>query len=70
MAVNESRSMNTELREGQTDQMYKKTPSGGGERGGIIDPATHKARIHLSDQWYGVNTEAVSKVTPDGKLSH
>lgn len=67
MAVNISRSLNTELGEGMVDGKYKKVDSR--ERGGVIDPVTHASRQHLNDIWYGVNTEAHVKVRPDGKRS-
>lgn len=65
MATNETRSLRHELGMGMTDGKYKKTPTTEG-RGGIIDPATRENRMHLSDTWYGVNTESHVKVAPDG----
>lgn len=62
MATNDSRSMNHDLSEGMTDGKYKKIATN--ERGGNVDPATAKARVHLYPAHYGF-IEAPVKVRGD-----
>lgn len=52
MAVNTSRSMNAELREGLTDGSYKKVVN---NRGGVVERATYDSRNELDDVWYGIH---------------
>lgn len=53
MAVNESRSMNADLREGLTDGVVKKlTP----DRGGVTDSGTVVSRNGNLQQQYGMTT--------------
>lgn len=50
------RSMNAELREGQTDGGYKKVVQ---NRGGNVDRATQESREPLDDVWYGIHERPV-----------
>jgi hypothetical protein len=63
MAVNESRSLNGDLREGLTDGVVKKaTP----DRGGVTDSASVSARNSRLQQQYGMTTSgsgAASRLT-------
>ncbi len=52
MAVNTSRNMNAELREGLTDGSYKKVVN---NRGGVVERATYDSRNELDDVWYGIH---------------
>ena len=55
MAVNESRSMNADLREGLTDGTVKKLAP---NRGGVIEPSDGKARSVLHSELYDQSFEA------------
>jgi hypothetical protein len=65
MAYPTARSMNAELNEGATDGKYKKIVV---DRGGlgVANSATVRARVDLSDVWYGRHEDLV-KVRPDGQ---
>lgn len=65
MAVNQSRSMNSDLSEGATDGKYKKIETA--EKGGVVEPADLGNKQALNDQWYGIH-EARTKVRPDGMI--
>ena len=57
MAVNETRSMNTDFAEGGTDGIVKKlTP----DRGGVVEPHEALMKAQLHDWWYGVGTDGGS----------
>lgn len=62
MAVNETRSMNADLREGLTDGSVKKDAP---DRGGVTEPDAHQR--HLLQQQYGTSVgyadEAARRLT-------
>lgn len=62
MAVNMSRSMNSDLAEGMSDGSYKKVVM---DRGGVVEPGTYDSRRDLSDLFHGIH-EAPNKTLGDG----
>lgn len=66
MAINQSRSMNSDLRKGATEGKYKDLrPNTGGERVNDAANLSERAALH-PDYGYGLRVEAPVKVLPDG----
>lgn len=57
-----SRSMNADLHEGLTDGKYKKVVQ---NRGGVVNPATYRARSDLFDAWYGIHETRIKRAGDD-----
>ena len=58
MAVNETRSMNADLREGLTDGVVKKSTP---DRGGVVEPSALYGQLHSGIGHYDTLVSAVAK---------
>lgn len=66
MAYPKSRSAIDELNQGMIDGTFKQMSP---DRGGVIDPATERARRDLNDVWFGRH-ECPVKELPDAIPAH